>query len=85
MKKALKPLMFSLILLGFMAIAQIIVAQPAPPPPPSAGSKGDGTNKGPGGGAPIEGGLVLTLAMAAGYGAYKWRKAVLKKKTAIGN
>jgi len=45
----------------------------APPPPPDTGSKGDDTNKGPGGGASLEGGLVMTLAMAAAYAMWKLR------------
>ena len=44
-----------------------LLAQEPPPPPPDAGSQG-----GPvGGGAPIGSGVVLLIAMAAGYGGKK--------------
>ena len=66
--------MFSLILLGFISFAQISFAQ-APPPPPA--EKGSNSNKAPGG-APIEGGLAVTLAMVAAFGAWKLFKRVQK-------
>jgi hypothetical protein len=83
MKKVLKPLMFSLILLGSVVFSQISFAQ-APPPPPSGGDKGGSGNKAPGngGGAPIEGGVIVALAMAAGFGGWKLFKAVQEKKKA---
>lgn len=72
MKKIFNPIMFVLIFLGFMTIGQVSKAQ-APPPPPD--EKGTNTNKAPGGGAPIDGGLAISLAMLAGFGAWKWVKA----------
>lgn len=78
MKKTFKPFLFSIFLVCFMAFAQTGLAQVAPQPP-SAGQKGDGGNKGPGG-APIDGGVAVSLAMAAGYGAWKWLKAKQKKR-----
>jgi hypothetical protein len=46
-----------------------LLAQAPPPPPPGNPSNGGG---GPvGGGAPIGSGLVLLIAMAAGYGGKK--------------
>ncbi len=74
MKKVRKPLMFSLLMLCFMLVAHSGMAQ-APPPPPA--DKGTNSNKVPGGGAPIDGGLVVSLAMAAGFGAWK----LYKRKT----
>ena len=75
MKKSLRKQLFALILLGFMAIAQTGITQ-APPPPPA--DKGTNNNKAPsGGGAPVDGGLFLSLAMVAGFGAWK----LLKRKT----
>jgi hypothetical protein len=70
MKKSIKPILISLLLLGFMAVAHTNHAQ-APPPPPA--DKGTNNNKAPGGGggAPIDGGLILSLAMVAGFGAWK--------------
>jgi hypothetical protein len=80
MKKLLNLFVFALILSGFMAIAQISLAQ-APPPPPA--DKGTNSNKAPsgGGGAPIDGGLVISLAMVAGYGARKWWNIRSKRST----
>ena len=69
MKKVHKSLLFSIILLGFMAISQISFAQ-FPPPPPS-GDKGGSSNGVPGGGAPIGSGIVLLISLAAGYGGKK--------------
>jgi hypothetical protein len=79
MKKTLNSLLLSLFLLCCMAIAQSGLAQ-APPPPPS-GDKGSASNKGPGGGAPIDAGLVLTLAMVAGFGSWKLLNAKRRKNT----
>jgi hypothetical protein len=69
MKKVHKTFIFTLILLGFMALSQISLAQ-FPPPPPTA--KGGDTNQGiPGGGAPIGSGVVILITLAAGYGGKK--------------
>jgi hypothetical protein len=74
MKNIVKSFVLALMLTGFMAIAQISLAQ-APPPPPV--DKGTNTNKAPGngGGAPIDGGVVLSLAMVAGFGGWKLYKS----------
>jgi len=77
MKKVHKSLMFSLILLSFMALNQISYGQ-SPPPPPS-GDKGDSNNGVPGGGAPIGGGVVLLISLAAGYSAKKVYQAGKRK------
>jgi len=53
-----------LMISGFSLLAQ------APPPPPNDPSNG-GTGGPVGGGAPIGSGLVLLIAMAAGYGGKK--------------
>ena len=71
MKKSLKPLLFTMIFLGCMAFVRTGLAQ-APPPPPA--EKGSNTNKAPGGGAPIEGSVYVVLALAAGFGVWKWVK-----------
>ena len=86
MKKFLKPLMFSLVFAGFVAFAQISLAQ-APPPTPPSGAQGSNGNKGPsgGGGAPIDGGLAVSLAMVVGFGAWKLLKAVQMKRKTIEN
>jgi hypothetical protein len=81
MKKILKPLVFSVILLASVAFAQITLAQAPPPPPPPSG-KGTTGNQGPanGGGAPIEGGLIVSLALIAGFGGWKWYRVTREKK-----
>ncbi len=60
-----------------MAVAHTNHAQ-APPPPPA--DKGTNNNKAPGsgGGAPIDGGLILSLTMVAGFGAWKLCKVLRK-------
>ncbi len=47
-----------------------VFAQDPPPPPPGSGH-GAGGSQVPGGGAPIGSGVVLLIAMAAGYGGKK--------------
>ena len=82
MKILLKTLVIPLMLVCFFFIAETGIGQ-APPPPPTSGTKGDDTNKAPGGGAPIDGGLVISLALIAAYGGFKTYKAFSKKKQAI--
>lgn len=72
MKKSLAPVFLSFLFIAFMAIAQTGLSQ-APPPPPA--EKGTNSNKAPGG-APIDGGVAITLAMVAGFGAWKLYKRV---------
>ena len=72
MKTLRKLLLFFLIMLGCLSFSRISSAQ-APPPPPA--EKGTNTNKAPGGGAPLDGGLFISLAMVAGFGGWKWYKA----------
>jgi hypothetical protein len=61
-----KILVLSIVLMisGFSLLAQ------APPVPPSSANNG-GSNGPVGGGAPIGSGVVLLIAMAAGYGGKK--------------
>ena len=79
MKKSLKPLVLTVILLGSMAVSQLIQAQ-APPPPPPSGPKGGSGNNTPGGTAPIEGGVIVSLALIAGFGGWKLYKGLQSKK-----
>ena len=72
MKKVRKPLIFSLLMLCFMLVAHSGKAQ-APPPPPL--EKGTNTNKAPGGGAPVDGGLATALLMVTGFGGWKLFKS----------
>ncbi|MCX6303792.1 MAG: hypothetical protein NT040_02385 [Bacteroidetes bacterium] len=75
MKKSIQPFVFSLMLLGLVTFSQVASAQ-APPPPPA--EKGSNTNKAPGGGAPIDATLAVSLAMIAAFGA--WKMLSLHKK-----
>jgi hypothetical protein len=52
-----------------------LFAQPVPPPPSSHGLPGNQ----PGGGAPIDGGFSILLAMGAIYGASKVYQIKMKK------
>ena len=65
-------------MLCFMLFAQTGMTQ-APPPPPA--DKGTNTNKNPGGGAPVDGGLFISLAMVAGFGVWKLYKSRKYKTT----
>ncbi|MBK9292805.1 MAG: hypothetical protein IPM52_14450 [Bacteroidetes bacterium] len=53
----------------FSLAASTLIAQGPPPPP--AGGHGQSTNQPAGGGAPIEGGIGILLALGAAYGARK--------------
>ena len=82
MNKSRKPLIFAIILAAFMAFSQIGLAQ-APPPP---ADKGSTTNKDPkGGGAPIDSGVYIALALVAGFGAWKWFRVAQNRKQSVGN
>ena len=77
MKNIAKITLFSLALFTCIAFSQTGLAQ-APPPPPA--EKGSNTNKAPGGGAPIDAGVYVVLALAAGFGAWKlFRRAEVIK------
>jgi hypothetical protein len=67
----MKSIRFSLILFCFWLISIIPAFSQAPPPPPD-GAKGGSSNKAPGGGAPVDAGLVTMVLMVAGYGGFKW-------------
>ena len=82
MKKSVKPSIFPLVLLVFMAVAQVGLAQ-SPPPPPSAGEKGSSGNKAPGGGAPIDAGLTVSVAMIACFGGWKLFNAMKNQNKVI--
>ena len=73
MKKTFKSLILPLLLLAFMAIAQISLAQGPPPPPSGDGAKGSSTNHAPGGtsGSPIGNGTFILLTLAVAYAGRK--------------
>ena len=49
----------------------VFLAQESPPPP---GEHGSGDNKAPGGGAPVDGGVLTFILMATGYGVVKYAR-----------
>ena len=73
MKKTFKSLILPLLLLAFMAIAQISLAQGPPPPPSGDGAKGSSSNHAPGGtsSSPIGNGTFVLLTLAAAYAGRK--------------
>jgi hypothetical protein len=80
MKKSRNRFLLLLIIICFIAFAQVSLAQ-APPPPPS--QKGSSTNKAPGGGAPIDGGLGISLALIAGFSVWKGFKGMKNKQSSL--
>jgi hypothetical protein len=75
MKKAIKILALTA---SILIVPMFLSAQPAPWDPTIGGGEG---NYPVGGGAPIGGGLIIMLALAAGYGTkkvYDARKKVLE-------
>ncbi len=84
MKTYIKPLLFSVLFFACLAFAQTAFAQAPPPPPPA--THGQTGNEAPGGGgAPIEGGLIMTLALVAGYGAWKIYRTIKNRDQAVEN
>jgi len=80
MKTNIKPLLLALAIIGSVAMAHVSMAQ-APAPPPPSGAKGGNGNKAPGGGgAPVDGGLIVSLALIAGFGGWKFYKGLQLKK-----
>ena len=75
MKKFMKIMLLTFVLVATPILADQILAQP--PTPPSAGNAG-GTPMG-GATAPIEGGLAIVITMAVSYGARKY--SMIKKQT----
>ncbi len=68
----MKKTILHLILVGLLIIVPVIItsASAPPPPPPPPGGPGGGDQP-IGGAAPIGSGIVMLLAMGAGYGAKK--------------
>ena len=68
----------ALVILTFLTVFHVtLMAQPAAPPPPPV-TANNGGNNGPigGNGAPIDGGVAITLIMVAGYGAWNLFKSI---------
>ena len=79
MKNIVRIFVLTLFVLVLIVPPTSVFAQDPPPPPPGGGH-GAGGSQVPGGGAPICSGLVLLIAMAAGYGGkkvYDFRKRKL--------
>jgi len=80
MKNIVRIFVLTLFVLVLIVPPTSVFAQDPPPPPPPGGGHGAGGSQIPGGGAPIGSGLVLLIAMAAGYGGkkvYNFRKRKL--------
>ncbi len=69
MKDIAKFVKVTLILTLFLGWGLVSMAQ-APPPPPGGGH-GSPNNEGPGGGAPIGGGIAILLSLGAAWGGRK--------------
>ena len=64
------------------ASLNVLSAQPSGPPTggPNGGHDLGGNKGNEGGGAPVDGGLIVLLAMVAAFGAWKWVNGELKRK-----
>ncbi len=82
MKNIAKLAKITLILTLFMGWGMVAMAQ-APPPPPGGGH-GSPNNQGPGGGAPIGGGIAILLSMGAAWGGRKVYQAYQNKEQHVG-
>jgi len=69
MKRKIYFLLSSLTMVALLTVFNPVMAQ-EPPHPPAAGHGAQG-NQPPGGGAPIDGGLAILVALAVGYGIRK--------------
>lgn len=77
MKNTVRIFILTLFVLVLIVPPTSAFAQDPPPPPPGSGH-GAGGSQVPGGGAPIGSGMVLLIALAAGYGGkkvYDFRKS----------
>lgn len=77
MKKAIRIVLLTVFFITFTVALNSLIGQPMPGGDPSGG----GTNPPVGGYAPIGSGLIMLIAMAAGYGTrkiYNARKKILE-------
>jgi hypothetical protein len=77
MKKYIKPIFITFVIIAGLTIAHVSFAQP--PAPPASGSNG-GASTPMGGTAPIDGGLSILLAAGAIYGGKKIYQAKFSQK-----
>lgn len=68
----MKTKICTFIFLILLSMSTPIFAFDPPPPPPNGGN---GDQEPSGGSAPIEGGMVIFMGLAAGYGLWKNRKS----------
>jgi hypothetical protein len=70
MKKAIK----NILIVAFLMTAPLFLLAQNPPHPNGGSAPTSGTNTPVGGGAPIDGGLIMLIAMGSAYGAKKvWK------------
>jgi len=77
MKKAIRIVLLTVFFITFTVALNSLIGQPMPGGDPSGG----GTNPPVGGDAPVGSGLIMLIAMAAGYGTrkiYNARKKILE-------
>ena len=77
MKKAIRIVLLTVFFITFTVALNSLIGQPMPGGDPSGG----GTNPPVGGYAPVGSGLIMLIAMAAGYGTrkiYSARKKILE-------
>lgn len=70
MKNITRYTKLTLLLTLFMGWGLVAMAQ-SPPPPPGDHGQGNNQPAGPGGGAPIGGGIAILLSLAAGWAGKK--------------
>lgn len=74
MKNHKTALIFCLLMLFTILFTTHISAQDVPPPPPPpSGGHGSGGSLPPGGGSAIGEGMLILIALGAGFAAKKWR------------
>ena len=78
MKKSLLRLAMIIVIIGMILIVSQLFGQPSGRPPDLPGDHGFLGNQGPLG-APIDGGLLIFIAMGIGYGAMKIRGIIPDK------
>ena len=80
MKKAYKNILIIVVISLLSFSAWEAMAFDPPPPPGGHGETGD---QPAGGGAPLSGGIGFLVALAAGYGTFRFRKTKSEENKAI--
>lgn len=71
MKKAIRIVLLTVFFITFTVALNSVIGQPMPGDDPSGGGAGNPPVGGYGGAAPVGSGLVILLALGAGYGSKK--------------